>query len=1131
MKLMKRWIIGITVCLLVFAVLAAALTQIVLLTDLPRRLILQAVADQTGLNVQANAVSVRWGGRTTVREATVSMPLDDAAFLSVGEIDLSHTSLPVLLARRSLRLRSVRIMRPEVFLRRDERGRWNVQDVADYLAAVSASRETSGSAMALPSVDIQDALIRIAEPNRPDRTVGPLEFQGIVEKGLVWRFALRSPQGMALHGQLTEGGNWAHWVEFVLDPNATALQAMLARQVPQVRTTGRWDGRVEKNALRGAVRFTTLEAGPVSLAGTLQIATQADGVTVSPDNLILNEPNLLGERLRLAAGKLHVGPNGVTAQELRIRTETTAGQLSGQWDFSTQAGECSARWAGKLPRQEGKHSGTVRAILRAPDYGLKEAQLITTGQAQTRFGTWRVAVETHGAGNDWAKSSWRTSLGEFTWTRDEQEIDLSGARVGVAVDGPHVRLTDLSLPNTGKIDVEAQLDRQTWQWAVQFDAQGLRFGDLSRPGMDVRLRGQGDSHKALVSELRVVEGKRTVTGKGQLSVATRELRDAHISAQWPDRPAVASTSSPAQSTGQWAWEVDIAGTIAPLALDTSGSLTGRNVRLGKRQVAKLDIPVQARVDADRVEIATSPFALLGGRWQLSGQHEFANPQTQLHLTIQDLSLQAAAEMAGSPIQCQGQATAQLQLSVPGFQMDRALAFGNWDVTNLNVPPFEAQKGHGQIRISGGLVRFDEIQLIQDQGQARGAMRFRLDQPQRLSIQFDLAGWPVRSASQPFALVTDSRMDVQLDVVKRTLDGQGQLASRFILQDKELGRIDTLMQVRERTLKVDELHGQLLGGSLEGAAEIPLDRLTASTVQLQWRDIEPAQLAPWWPGAAQAGGTLSGFLKAVQTDERERPLEPLRIEVQTQMADGRYGQAQVKEGHLVAYLGSRRFLVDKSTFRLLGGEIKGWARISPHAGKLHLAVTADVNNFDLNQIAHVLDPNAQPIVGKLSGRGALLTSSDWRSLSGQADLNIAQSDLVNNPVVRTLYDTLSLDLGQPRPEGTGQVDLLLSGTRVRIPSFVYFNRGVEIRGAGTIRDFSLGSQSPVDGYAVGSTRVLKGVPLPGVKQLDRLMSSLQSGIASVTINGTINQTKVRIVPLPVVGDAFRGLLWNQLREQE
>ncbi|MBN1508517.1 MAG: hypothetical protein JW955_16835 [Sedimentisphaerales bacterium] len=1128
---MRRWTIRVVACLLLLLLIAVVAVHIVPQTDLPRRWILQAARKRTGLDVLAESVSIRWSGRTTIRNVTVKMPLNDTDLLSADTIELSHTSVPVLLLTGSFRLGSVRVEGPQAYLRRDGNGRWDVQDVADRLDAAAASSGQRGGPAALPNVDVERALIHIIDPNGAEQTIGPLEFQGIAEKRSVWKFALQGQQGIELYGELAEGANWAHTVEFHMEPNEAALQTVLRAAVGPVRVAGGWDGCVEGRNLRGTIRLDALEAGSVALAGNVRVATESDGLTLSPEDLVLSEPNLAAAGVHITGGKIQIGRSGIVAEELLARTETLAGQLTGRWDRDARAGECSARWAGRLPGQNGDHSGTCRAALKSPKFGLKEAEFTTTLAMQTSLGSWRIAVQTQGAGREWQRSLWQTSLHKLTWTQGRRQIDLSGAAAEVSVAWPSVKLAGLSLPNAEQVNADAELNLDTRQWAMRLNAKGLRPSKSGTAGVDIHFDGAGDNLKAVVSELRVAEGPTEVSAKGELSIPLGEVRNVHVSAQWPDRLPTPEPAQPpqGQGRGQWGCEIDVTGKVRPVALDTSATVTGRNVRLGKRKVAQLQIPVQGRVDTERIQVATSPFDLLGGRWQLSGQHELSKPLTQLHLTISDLSLQTAAEMAGSPVKCQGQATAQLRLAVPDFRMDRAQAFGSWDVVGLSIPPLEAQEGHGQIRISDGLVSFDEIQLTQAQGRARGAMQFRLDEPQRFSVKLNVSEWPLRWDSQAVALVADSEATLELDLLKKSLDGEGRLSSRLLLEDKEFGRMNASMRLHERVLEVDELRGDLLGGRAEGTARIPWDRLSGSTGQLQWYDIRPELLAPWWPQASRSAGRLSGSLKAVQTTEEQRAMEPIRVDVEARFADGRFGTAQVQDCNVVAYLGSRRFLIDKSSFRLLGGDIKGRARVSRHTGKLYLSIAADVNNLDLNQLSHAIEPDAKPIVGRLSGKGTLLTSSDWRHLSGQADLSITQSDLANNAIIRTLYDTLSLDLGQTRPEGTGQVGVIFEGTRVRIPSFVYFNRGVEMRGAGGIKDLTLGPESPVDGYAVGSTRVLKDVRLPGVRQLDRLMASLQTSIASVTIKGTLGQTKVDVVPLPVVSDALRGLLWTQLRE--
>lgn len=1125
---MKRWIIIIAVSLAVLAVVAVIAVQVVLMTDLPRRLILDAVVKKTGLGVQVESMSIRWSGRTTVRGATVATPLDDETFLTLDTLQLHHHSLPVLLLTRSLGLRSVRVERPELSLWRDEQGRWNVQNVADHLASLPS--ESEGPSLSLPNIEVEEASVQIAEPNGPSRAVGPIHFEGTADRGAVWRFALEVPDGGTLSGELIEGGNWAHRVTFDAAPTVALQESVLGQALADLRVAGRWEGRMESGNLRGALRLAQLKAGSASIAGEISVATQPGSLTVSPESLVLSEPNLGDFQPRVAGGRIRLSQAVLSVDGVRVRTSTGAARVDGRWDLDSQAGDLTTTWAGHMPGQVAEYNGVVQAEVQSPRHGLKQAHLTASAKVQGDAGTWRVAVETDAAGSEWGQSLWKTTLREFSWNHDDREIDLGGATAEVSVDAPRVRLASLSLPRDAKVGAKAQLDWQTGQWSAQFDTTGLRLAQSDQSAWNIRVRGEGDSRNAVIAELQVAEGLSSMTGKGQISFETRQVHDAHISAQWPDR-APSGQGGQTQNRGQWTAEVDVSGSVQPLALETDSVLKGRNVRLGKRQVAQLEVPVQAQVDATRVAITTSPFTLLGGRWQFSGRHDLVETETQLDLTIENLSLRNAAEMAGSPIQCGGQASAQLQVTVPGFDFSRTLAYGGWEVADLSIPPFDAATGQGQIRIAGGLVQCDEIELRQDQGHAKGALRFRLDQPQRLSINFTSTDWPTRIEGQPVVLVTDSDVEVELDLQAKSADGKGSLAARLLADDNQFGRFDTKIEIAGRTLMVDELRGTVLGGSVEGQARIPLDQLTTSSAQVKWQDIHPDQIASWLPQASRVGGVASGSLVAHQTSEQERPLGPLRIDVQSQIADGRFGAAEIRDANVVAYLSSSRFLVERCNLQLLGGQIAGWARISPHAGQLYLAVSADANDLDINQIAQAADPNAPPVVGRLSGSGTLLTSADWRRLSGQADLKITKSDLGNNAVIHTLYDTLSLDLGPSEPEGTGSVELLFAGTRVRIPSFVYFNRGVEVRGTATIGDLGLGAESPLDGYAVGSTRVLKGVKLPGVRQLDRLMSSLQNGMASVTIGGTLGQTKVKVVPLPVVGEALRGLLWNQLRQKQ
>jgi hypothetical protein len=328
-------------------------------------------------------------------------------------------------------------------------------------------------------------------------------------------------------------------------------------------------------------------------------------------------------------------------------------------------------------------------------------------------------------------------------------------------------------------------------------------------------------------------------------------------------------------------------------------------------------------------------------------------------------------------------------------------------------------------------------------------------------------------------------------------------------------------------------------------------------RLHWEGIEPHRLAAWQPRFESFQGLVSGVLTVESTQGQPRAPEPLRLVLDVNTAGARFGTAAIEGGRLVGYLGPARLLLDESRLRVLGGLVRARGRISAHPGQYFGLVTVDANDLNLDSLVHVFAPQAGAYAGLLSANVTVLpifprggtrpgpaapageshpagavpkTRSLASGLSGTAHLRLTQSDLVNNSIVRTLYDTLSLRFGKQEPTGTGEIQIRLEGPAAVISSFSYFNRGVEIRGAGTIAELARGGASPLTGYAVASTHVLQGLPLPGVASLDRLLSSFQTGAASVRIAGTLAHAEVNVVPLPEVLGAFRNLLWAQLRSE-
>ena len=72
---MRRWSLRILIALLVLLIIAICVTQAVLWTDVPQRIVLAQVQKQLGLRMDAKSVTTGWFGRTDLKEVTMSLPL------------------------------------------------------------------------------------------------------------------------------------------------------------------------------------------------------------------------------------------------------------------------------------------------------------------------------------------------------------------------------------------------------------------------------------------------------------------------------------------------------------------------------------------------------------------------------------------------------------------------------------------------------------------------------------------------------------------------------------------------------------------------------------------------------------------------------------------------------------------------------------------------------------------------------------------------------------------------------------------------------------------------------------------------------------------------------------------------
>ena len=824
--------IGAILAIVVFA--AGVVSYLLLLTSLPGEWILNSASAGLGLDVTAESLSVGWTGRTTIRKVNIAMPLSQQEILTVDEIELSHRAIPWLLVTRSINLGTVRIDGLHIWAHRDSHGRWNLQDALSRISAGRRSDDGLRHPISLPKIEVRKATIGITDANGATETIGPLEFESQPQNGSTWTFALRVTSLTQVTGRLAQGHDWTHEADFSINIQETLLQALKGAGISPVEAVGRWEGALTGNELVGRLELDRFRIGEVSLEGTVGVMAGPDGVALRPNVLTFSEPNVFGAPVELGAGVLTVDVGAICLERLGLRAGDVTAWVDGQWDKATHNGTITGSWMFAGGTDNVPSQGICQIAWRSPPVGYKKADIDLTAKVKVADGTGSIAARLQGEGQSWQDSNWNLTVPEAVWKTDGTRCDISGLDAEIICDWPNIQLTSLSLPKARQVQANARFDGITSRWSAQVAVKGLLLELWEGKPIDIYFDGTGDRNNIVISKFGASQERRMVAAKGELALADLTLQNTHVSAQWPVSARNPAREATAREAGTWHCEADLTGRIHPTDLHVKSNLTGTNVPFGRQVIRKVDIPIGAKANAERVTIVSDSFTLLGGDWRISAQHAWSNTQTQLSLMLDSLSLKSAAAVAGFPLACQGQAKAELQLAAPGFRLEKAVAFGNWNAEAVEVASLRAQTARGRIRIADGLVRFDEIRLEQERGQAEGQMQFRLDRPQLLSVGFRAKAWPVELQDPGLEFRLDGTAEAKLDVLAKTMSGTGQVSGHVLWKDKELGRMSLAALVAgkdtdSRGVKRRDLGGYRRGYSADSAK--PMDE--------QYRPIQVA----------------------------------------------------------------------------------------------------------------------------------------------------------------------------------------------------------------------------------------------------------------------------------------------------
>ncbi len=349
-----------------------------------------------------------------------------------------------------------------------------------------------------------------------------------------------------------------------------------------------------------------------------------------------------------------------------------------------------------------------------------------------------------------------------------------------------------------------------------------------------------------------------------------------------------------------------------------------------------------------------------------------------------------------------------------------------------------------------------------------------------------------------------------------------LSFHVLLEDPYFGSVQAVVINSEKSIKFEKIRGDLFGGTFEGDVFIEKGLWSKTLISIKWENVNLNNLRKWWPPAQENFGLCSGFFE-LKPSQMQRSYEPLSFESEILFKGDIFDRMGAEKIVFEGAVGTDRLLFTKMEMALFDGLAKIKSRISKRPkGEHFIYANTSFEDVNIEKAQDFFSKENGEIEGRLNGSGYVVSNLGMDHMSGSLDLMLEESNLSGNKVIGTLYNVLNLK-SKAEPEGYGRVSMRLSGVELVISEFYYFNRGVEMRGTGVVKNLQLGSQSPVEGVVLASTRPLKEIELPGIETLDKMLFFAQKEATAVEVGGSIEDIKVELRLLPQIQATLKKLL--------
>ncbi len=1116
----------------------------------------------TGLSVEAGAIGVAWDGTTTVRDLRLLLPPDGEAVLESPLMTIKHSSLMSVILRRSVDIQTIDVAQPTVLTSEGPDG-WTLTRAIDRIVAHNAggAEDSSNDLPDIPPIRGTEGVLRLTTDGG-ETVETPLDV--VCEPGPARYTVDLRLGGSRAKLTLALGADWRHSVDADLAPSREMWRVASARLGMEQLAGGegagdegeagapphlqmRWRGQRKSGGLAGTLRIERGSFAGVEFDGALRIGPGgmwsggADQLHEDHDVVVTVEKLALqraGQTIEFAGGRARVAGAQVEFDRVQFATAWVGGVAEGRVNLDRREGDLTMRFFGVAPVGGFEHAGSLEAEVRSFG-GFPEIRAALSVRGQGARGEVDLAAALEATGRAWDDLQGALHLERLTIRRDEEVWDAGGVRLEAALYDQQLALTHFRAEGAARSLGSGRLDLEDLAWELELEASEWAIGpwaESATVGVDARgTAGAVERWRAALETDRL-----SVIGEGayvpqdpepvaaSLVIATgggdeeAGARDEHESDEHEhaETPRAEDSAAPApkqrglarllELDREASLELDLQGTLDPLRLRGASVLRTQPLAPGDSPEL-FALRGAAEFDASGLRVTSEQFDAFDGAC-IVRIGATRGEGVAVIAECSDLSLEALSTFLEITPEVSGRAEAQLRARWPRRDQSRLVVDGRWEVADLAVGPLEAEAAAGRLDIQGGQVRLSQVLLSRGDGRLRGEIETDMETWRRVSVDLSSEGYLAQWRDVDALITGEVAGDV--DVSQWTGDMTGRISAQVARAGTPLGEVEMEGELDGRLLRVQRLSGDLAGGSIEGAALVPLDRWTASEARVEVEEVSSAELVP---ELQEVGGLISGAIE-MRPSEDPHAIAPLHLKALLQLEDGSVRGVEVGRIELEAFLGDPRSVLEQARIEIAGGELTLWANTNDHDGDRYIQVAGEARNLDLDLLVHAVAPDAKSYPGRLTMEfgGAGYLGAPER-LFAHAQLALREADLVNIPVIAELFQLASIVGAEREPSGSGEATVRLEGRSLRLPEARYFDEGTEMRLALHLVNVWEGGDSPLRGGAVVWLRPLANLNLPLAEELDRLLAGLQFGGTSVRITGTVADPETHEAPLKELQD--------------